>query len=441
MNKREKIISNWGNYPKIKAQVLEPKSLPELKNSLLENSSVITRGNGRCYGDAALSQNIISTLKLNKFLAFDREKGILACQAGVLLSDILEVIIPKGFFLPVTPGTKFITVGGALAADVHGKNHHKEGCFSDHVISFELMNERGEIIICTRDQNADYFWNTIGGMGLTGIILSCKFWLKSIETAYIRHEAIKAKDLDEAMDLFENAHSWTYSMAWIDCLQKGKYLGRSIVMLGEHAHLHELSPVEQANPLFPKKKRKLNVPFSFPSLTLNTYSVKAFNFAYYNKQTQRHIKKIVDYDSFFYPLDSIHNWNRIYGKNGFTQYQFVLPKNVSHQGLKEILQTIAKSGQGSFLAVLKLFGKNNPLAFNSFPIEGYTLALDFKINKNLLQLIKHMDKIVKKYDGKVYLAKDAFSSKELSKVTPYPSEKFSSLQKQRILNNSKAVSL
>lgn len=441
MNKREKIISNWGNYPKIKAQVLEPKSLPELKNSLLENSSVITRGNGRCYGDAALSQNIISTLKLNKFLAFDQEKGILACQAGVLLSDILEVIIPKGYFLPVTPGTKFITVGGALAADVHGKNHHKEGCFSDHVISFELMNERGEIITCTRDQNADYFWNTIGGMGLTGIILSCKFWLKSIETAYIRHEAIKAKDLDEAMDLFENAHSWTYSMAWIDCLQKGKYLGRSIVMLGEHAHLHELSPVEQANPLFPKKKRKLNVPFSFPSLTLNTYSVKAFNFAYYNKQIQRHIKKIVDYDSFFYPLDSIHNWNRIYGKNGFTQYQFVLPKNVSHQGLKEILQTIAKSGQGSFLAVLKLFGKNNPLAFNSFPIEGYTLALDFKINKNLLQLIKHMDKIVKKYDGKVYLAKDAFSSKELSKVTPYPSEKFSSLQKQRILNNSKAVSL
>ncbi len=432
MDSKEKLVSNWGNYPKINADFLEPRFTNELRHFTIGKDHLIPRGNGRCYGDAALHNNIISTLKLNRFLEFDTQNGILECQSGLLLSEILEVIVPKGFFLPITPGTKFITVGGAIAADVHGKNHHSEGCFSDHVLSFELMNGQGEIIHCSKRENSSLFWSTVGGMGLTGIIVSCRFSLKPIETAYIRHEAIKARNLDEAMSLFEKSESWTYSVAWIDCLQKGKNLGRSILMLGEHASVSELPKSKQGSPLKLKEKLNLNVPFNFPSFTLNEFTVKAFNFLYYNKQTSKHLKKIIDYDTFFYPLDSIHNWNRIYGKNGFTQYQFVLPKEVSHEGLKRILSTIAKSGQGSFLAVLKLFGKNNPLAYNSFPIEGYTLALDFKINKELPKLIKQMDEIVNECNGKIYLAKDAFSSKELSRVKHYDKDKFDSLQKQRI---------
>lgn len=433
----EKTVTNWGNYPVVKKIFKSEEDYQKIKDFVLNHNEIIARGNGRCYGDAALGEAIFSTAKLNKLISFDRLNGIIECEAGVLLSEILEVIVPQGYFLSVTPGTKLISLGGAIASDVHGKNHHSEGCFEHCVLDFKLMDEKGIIITCSREINADKFWATIGGMGLTGIILSARIKLKNIESAYIRQETIKANNLHEIFQLFEESEDWTYTVAWIDCLQKGNNIGRSILMRGEHALKAELPPKFSENPFRLKKKFCPTVPFYFPSFVLNKWTVKAFNFLYFNKQTKKEIKNIIDYESFFYPLDSINDWNKIYGKNGFIQYQMVIPKDKGEEGMKKILETIANSGQGSFLAVLKLFGKNNPLAYNSFPFEGYTLALDFKLNRELVQLVNNLDKIVEEFGGRIYLTKDCMSKSSLTNyLKNVESAKFASLQSKRIARSS-----
>ena len=429
-------VTNWGNFPVVEKEIKSEDTLQKIKDFVQNNNEIIARGNGRCYGDASLSEHIFSTKRLNKLISFDRLNGIIECESGVLLSEILEVIVQQGYFLYVTPGTKFISVGGAIASDVHGKNHHAEGCFSEYVISFSLLNENGEVLICSRTENTDKFWATIGGMGLTGIILSAKFKLKNIETAYIRQESIKAENLDEIFKLFDESEDWTYNVAWIDCLQKGKNIGRSILMRGEHAFKHQLPSKLQEKPLRLKKKLNLTVPFYFPNFVLNNLTVKIFNFLYFNKQTKKEVKNNVDYETFFYPLDIANDWNKIYGKGGFIQYQFVIPKEKGKEGMKEILETIAKSGNGSFLAVLKLFGKNNAEAYNSFPIEGYTLALDFKVNAKLKNLIKKLDEVVEAYGGRIYLTKDSMSKSSLTNyLQNVQNPKFVSLQHKRIKNN------
>jgi len=436
-------IANWGNYPIVEGDVTSLEFEDEIMNYATQQDAFTIRGNGRSYGDSSLDAHIFSTLKFNKILSFDTEKGIISCQSGVLLSEILALIVPKGFFLPVTPGTKLITVGGAIGADVHGKNHHKDGCFSAHLIDFELLNANNEIIRCSKTENTDLFWLTCGSMGLTGIILNVTFSLKKIVTAYIRQESIKASNLDEIMDLFEHSQNWTYTMAWLDCLQKGKSLGRSVMMRGEHAEIEEISEQKKAKPLVLDVKPKLSIPFYFPNFALNTFSVKAFNFLYYNKQFAGQSNQIIPYEPFFYPLDAIYHWNRMYGKNGFTQYQFVLPKESSKEGLELILRRISQSGQGSFLVVLKLFGKANLLSPLSFPIEGYTLALDFKIQKGIFELLDELDKIVLDLGGRLYLAKDARMKAEFFRHTYqldkqgigkyFPKQKFDSLQVKRLL--------
>lgn len=429
-------VTNWGNFPVVEKEIKSEDTLQKIKDFVQNNNEIIARGNGRCYGDASLSEHIFSTKRLNKLISFDRLNGIIECESGVLLSEILEVIVQQGYFLYVTPGTKFISVGGAIASDVHGKNHHAEGCFSEYVISFSLLNENGEVLICSRTENTDKFWATIGGMGLTGIILSAKFKLKNIETAYIRQESIKAENLDEIFKLFDESEDWTYNVAWIDCLQKGKNIGRSILMRGEHAFKHQLPSKLQEKPLRLKKKLNLTVPFYFPNFVLNNLTVRIFNFLYFNKQTKKEVKNNVDYETFFYPLDIANDWNKIYGKGGFIQYQFVIPKEKGKEGMKEILETIAKSGNGSFLAVLKLFGKNNAEAYNSFPIEGYTLALDFKVNAKLKNLIKKLDEVVEAYGGRIYLTKDSMSKSSLTNyLQNVQNPKFVSLQHKRIKNN------
>ena len=429
-------VTNWGNFPVVEKEIKSEDTLQKIKDFVQNNNEIIARGNGRCYGDASLSEHIFSTKRLNKLISFDRLNGIIECESGVLLSEILEVIVQQGYFLYVTPGTKFISVGGAIASDVHGKNHHAEGCFSEYVISFSLLNENGEVLICSRTENTDKFWATIGGMGLTGIILSAKFKLKNIETAYIRQESIKAENLDEIFKLFDESEDWTYNVAWIDCLQKGKNIGRSILMRGEHAFKHQLPSKLQEKPLRLKKKLNLTVPFYFPNFVLNNLTVKIFNFLYFNKKTKKEVKSNVDYETFFYPLDIANDWNKIYGKGGFIQYQFVIPKEKGKEGMKEILETIAKSGNGSFLAVLKLFGKNNAEAYNSFPIEGYTLALDFKVNAKLKHLIKKLDEVVEAYGGRIYLTKDSMSKSSLTNyLQNVQNPKFVSLQHKRIKNN------
>ena len=430
-------VTNWGNFPVVENGIKSEDSVDRIKDFVRNNNEVIARGNGRCYGDASLSEHIFSTKRLNKFISFDRLNGIIECESGVLLSQILEIIVPQGYFLYVTPGTKFISVGGAIASDVHGKNHHAEGCFSEYVEAFSLLNENSEVITCSRTENTDKFWATIGGMGLTGIILSAKFKLKNIETAYIRQESIKAQNLDEIFKLFEESESWTYNVAWIDCLQTGKNIGRSILMRGEHAFKHELPKKLQQNPLRLKQKFIPKVPFYFPDFMLNKWSVRLFNYLYFNKQKRKEIKNFVDYETFFYPLDVVNDWNKIYGKKGFIQYQMVIPKAQGKEGMRKILDTIAKSGNGSFLAVLKLFGKENPLAYNAFPLEGYTLALDFKVNSKLTKLVADLDEIVEEFGGRIYLTKDSMSKSSLTNyLQNVQNPKFVSMQHKRIISNS-----
>ena len=429
-------VTNWGNFPIVEKEMKSEDSLKKIKEFVQNNNEVIARGNGRCYGDASLGEHIFSTKRLNKFISFDRLNGVIECESGVLLSEILEVTVPQGYFLYVTPGTKFVSVGGAIASDVHGKNHHAEGCFSEYVLEFSLLNENGDVLKCSREENAEKFWATIGGMGLTGIILSAKIKLKNIETAYIRQESIKAENLDEIFHLFEESEDWTYTVAWIDCLQKGKNVGRSILMRGEHAMKAELPENLRKNPLRLKSKFSPTVPFYFPGFVLNALSVKIFNFLYFSKQRTKTVKNFIDYETFFYPLDFVNDWNKIYGKGGFIQYQMVIPKEKGKEGMKKILAAISKSGNGSFLAVLKLFGKNNPQAYNSFPFEGYTLALDFKVDSGLKKLVQQLDDIVEEFGGRIYLTKDSMSKSSLTNYLQNVSNpKFVSAQHKRIINN------
>ncbi len=426
-------IQGWGNAPSMEAAVHQTEFSEEVGKIVQLNNNVIPRGNGRSYGDAAINEIVYSTLKMDKILAFDEAAGLIECESGVLLSEILDFIIPKGYFLPVTPGTKFITLGGAIAADVHGKNHHLNGCFSNYLISFKIVTEEGATLYCSRNQNEELFWNTIGGMGRTGIILSASFQLKKITSSYIKFESIKANGLEELMQLFEASKNWTYTVAWMDCLQKGADKGRGVFLRGEHARKEDLPTKNmQSEPFRFESKPKWSVPFYFPSFVLNKSTVKLFNFFYYHKQRLKTKIGISNFNQFFYPLDKIKNWNRIYGKNGFTQYQFVIPKANAYRGLCEILEVLQNCNASSFLAVLKLFGKANPKAPWSFPMEGYTLAIDIKITPQIQQTIKALDSIVLKYGGKGYLAKDAFSCKALFNLPEEISQKFSSCQMRRL---------
>lgn len=416
----KKLITNWNNYPVVEAREISFDYEKEIALKLAQSS--IPHGNGRCYGDASLSAEVVNTLRYDKVLAFDELNGIITCQSGLLLSDLLKITVPRGWFPPVTPGTKFITVGGAVASDVHGKNHHIDGSFSRHVISMSVLTGTGETFVCSPSNQPDLFWATCGGMGLTGIILDVKFRLKRINTAYIRQKQIKARNLEEIMSMFEENSEYTYSVAWIDCLKKGKNFGRSILILGEHANRDE---VTKTNVLMPKEKALLTVPVYFPSFVLNGVSVKIFNALYYAKNYRKVMNGVVHYDGFYYPLDSILGWNKIYGKQGFVQYQFVLPHATSKKGLTDILTRINKRGTGSFLAVLKLFGEQNDLI--SFPMKGYTLALDFPIRRGLFEFLDELDQIVADYGGRIYLSKDARMKKEIFWRTYPRAQEFSDI--------------
>jgi FAD/FMN-containing dehydrogenase len=426
-------LNSWGMFPQIKSKIFTFNTKDNLRNILEENSTFIPFGNGRSYGDSALAENIIYSKPYNYFLDFDEERGLLHCQSGVMLSEIIEAFVPSGWFLKVTPGTKLITIGGAIASDVHGKNHHVEGCFSSCVEEFNLMLANGEIKNVKKDD--ELFLATCGGMGLTGVILDAKISLKKINSKYINQTTIKTKNLKETFEAFEKYSHMPYSVAWIDCLAKDENIGRCLLMVGDFADDGKLDF---------KEKNKINIPFNFPSFALNSLSVKAFNWLYYKKAPDGESQQKVDIDTFFYPLDAINNWNRIYGKGGFTQYQFILPKEKSYEGLEKILGTIANSGKGSFLAVLKLYGKANE-NYLSFPMEGYSLALDFKIEPGLFELLDRLDEIVLEYGGRIYLTKDVRVGKATFEKG-YPqiekfravrkengmSEKFASLQSKRV---------
>ena len=315
-------LSGWGHFPVIEANQTKVLSdamlLASLESFKESKQSVMARGLGRSYGDSALASNILSMTSLDHFIDFDEYSGLLTCQAGVSLENILDTFVPKGWFLTVTPGTQFVTVGGAIASDVHGKNHHIDGCFSQHVTKLTLATVTEGIIECSRDNNADLFFATCGGMGLTGIILEATFKLTRIVSAYVEQTTIKANNLEEALSLFDAHAKAHYSVAWIDCLAGGDRLGRSLILLGEHA---------KQGSLLLKPKKTVSLPFNLPNFVLNQYSIKTFNALYYQRIRPVESTQLVDYQSFFYPLDAINHWNRLYGKDGFCQYQLVLLKH------------------------------------------------------------------------------------------------------------------
>lgn len=403
-------LSGWGRFPKVNCEVLRPRSNKELQEAL-QNGPLIARGMGRAYGDSALNrQATVDMRAFNRMLAFDPETGVLTVESGVVLGEIIDAFLPRGWFPPVTPGTKFVTIGGMIAADVHGKNHHKHGSFGNFVEWLDLLGPNGEVKRCSLHENSEIFAYTIGGMGLTGIILGAAFRLLPVESGWIRQRTLPTPNLDEAMAAFDSADNWTYSVAWIDCLASGSHLGRSLLLLGEHAQRHELDNTKRAEPFKTPRKRKIRVPFNAPMWALNGWSVRAFNALYYWRGAHGKKERLVDWDSYFYPLDSILEWSRIYGRRGFAQFQCVLPLETSRAGLTELLRAISAAGQGSFLAVLKRFGRQkSPF---SFPMEGYTLALDFPVNQRSLALLNRLDKIALMHGGRFYLAKDARMSAE-----------------------------
>lgn len=390
-------LSGWGRYPVIDAGVFTPGDDRQAADIVRQLGNLIARGLGRAYGDAALNERALASARMNYFLDFDPASGLLTAEAGVTLAQITRIFLPRGWALPTTPGTKYVTIGGAIASDAHGKNHHVHGCFSECVEWFDLLLADGSMIRCARGENSDLFHATCGGMGLTGVIVKAAVRLRRVPSAYIAQTTIKSANLDDTLSLFEEHARTPYSVAWIDCLAGGSRLGRSLLMLGEEADGGRYDA---------REPRKTNVPFDCPSFLLNSFSVRLFNFLYYERLRRRKVKASVAYEKFFYPLDAITNWNRLYGANGFVQYQFVAPKEASRPLLKEALRKISSAGKGSFLAVLKLMGKENanPL---SFPMAGYTLALDFKVEPRLWPLLDSLDELVAAHGGRLYLAKDA----------------------------------
>ena len=410
-----KKIENWGRNPIIESSVLNFENINELRDHFSKQSDLISYGNGRSYGDASLQDTVIKTRRFNSMIAFDNETGILHCQSGILIEEILSVFVPKGWFMPVTPGTKFVTIGGAVAADIHGKNHHLHGSFSNHILELEVLKSDGSIVTCSKDKNTDFFNLTVGGMGLSGVILTVKFFLKKIETAYIVQEKKRLNSLDAIMDEFELNHDCNYSVAWIDGFSKNSRLGQGIFLKGRHASKNDLnSYFQKNNPCEAHKKFQFKIPFISPFKLLNSSIGKLFNFIYINLNYKKSIN-IVHYDKFFYPLDKISNWNSLYGSKGFSQYQFVLPYETSRDVFKKIFKIINNSKIPPYLIVLKLFGEQK--SYMSFPIKGYTVAIDFPNHKNISSLLNSLDKIIVNSGGRIYLAKDRHMSSETFEKT------------------------
>ena len=400
-------LAGWGRYPVLDCRMERLRRGEDLHELFDRNETLIARGNGRSYGDAALNPDLtLSMLSMDRLQAFDSATGLLTCEAGVLLADILATFVPRGWFPPVVPGTRFVTVGGMIAADVHGKNHHRDGTFGAHVESLTLATAGGEVRECSHAKNADLFRATLGGMGLTGVILSACFRLRPIETAWLMEETLATRDLDETMASLEESGDWPFSVAWIDWSASRSRLGRALISRATPAALASLPAELASDPLRPAPAVRWSVPADAPSVVLNRLSIELFHRLYYRRGRARTGVRTVHFCPFFFPLDRVGAWNRLYGRRGFVQYQCVLPRAESGAGIRALLQCVAAAGQGSFLAVIKLLGPAGD-GLMSFPMEGYTLSLDFPMRPRTLALLDALDEITHAHGGRVYLAKDA----------------------------------
>ncbi len=422
-------LASWGQLPAVPAaheRWLSDRAAPLPAVA----GSVLAYGNGRSYGDVGLNSGatLLHTRGMDRFIAFDEATGVLTCEAGVLLAEILDVFVPRGWFLPVTPGTRFVTVGGAIANDVHSKNHHRAGSFGGHVRRFELLRSDGSRRVCAPGENAEWFAATIGGLGLTGLITWVELSLKPISGVGITVASTRFTGLDEFFAVNTEAEArHEYTVAWIDCLAPTV---RGIFMAGDHSAGQGQAAAA---------RKALNFPLTPPFSLVNGLTLRAFNQAYYNRPVPA--MSVVHYAPFFYPLDGILHWNRLYGRQGFYQYQFVLPM-AARAALADVLRSISTSGQGSFLAVLKTFGDLSSPGLLSFPMPGVTLALDFP-NRGAptRALFDRLDAIVGEAGGRLYPAKDARMSGEffrrsyprLNEFLPFVDAKFSSDFARRVL--------
>jgi FAD/FMN-containing dehydrogenase len=396
-------FESWGRYPKYNARVVPLNWQSDFPSAIANlQDSVLPVGMGRSYGDVCLLQDgtLLQTTGMNRLIDFDPATGILTAEAGITLAQVLDFAVPRGFFLPVTPGTKYVTLGGAIANDIHGKNHHVAGTFGAHVPSFELVRTDGTRILCSATENPDWYAATIGGMGLTGFIPWATLRLIPIVSRSIDVEYTHFHGIDEFLSLTQShAHS-TYTVSWIDCVSTGRNFARGIFMAGEHSAL----PGE----LKPSPEPKLVFPFDAPAFALNRYSVAAFNALYFHKQMQPHKLFVQDYEPYFYPLDIALHWNRLYGSRGLLQFQYAIPWEHAREGTIAILHEVAKSGLASFLAVLKAFGDMPSPGMMSFPQPGITLALDFPIKPGVsFPLFERLADMTLEFGGRLYPAKDA----------------------------------
>lgn len=390
-------IEGWGRIPSVDAEVCRAEDDNGLFACLPASGTTIAHGLGRSYGGSALNNHAILTERLDKLLNFNSELGWLTCESGVSLNDILEIFVPRGWIVPVLPGTKYITVGGALASDIHGKNHHVDGCFSNFVDTFELMLADGSRVECSRTRNADLFYATCGGMGLTGLITRVTFKLKPIVSSDMCQVSIKSDTLKEVFSLFNEYDAWPYTVAWLDGFRQKNQDWRSVFIAGYHA--------EEGNLAYqPHKAWKL--PCKTPHGLINKYTIRLFNQLYFlSAEDSTHERKVL-LDEFFFPLDRLQNWNRVFGHRGLVQYQVVLPPDVSFETIGEILNRLNQQGLYTTLAVLKKMGPANDNLL-SFPMEGYTISLDFKWSSAVGELLDKLDELIVARGGRHYLTKDA----------------------------------
>ncbi len=407
VGKRTK-LAGWGANLRVDCLLAQPTSLHDVAN-LIDRSGTIARGLGRSYGDCAINaeRQVISNTRLDHFLAFDSHTGTLTCEGGTSLESIIATFAPRGWFPMITPGTKFVTVAGCIANDIHGKAHHAQGCFSNCVDAITVLLANGDVVTASRTEHPDLFWATFGGVGLLGFILTATIRLRRIETTYFRQRSIRVRNLEEMLAaLEENDHAFPYSVATLDVLATGAHLGRGVLTVGDHAKLGDL-PLRLARaPLRVSGDPKLTIPFGLPDLTLNPLSIRLVNAAI--QRIQASATPFGHYEAFFYPLDKIANWNRGYGKRGFTQYQFVIPFDNGEAQMRKILTTILSSGELPFLNVLKRLGKESG-GILSFPREGYTFAIDFPIREHTPALLRRLDRMVLDAGGRIYLGKDSYT--------------------------------
>lgn len=396
---------SWGKFPYVEQEaIVLQKDAIDFK-VFDENTTYLPYGNGRSYGDSCLNDDgiLLATKNLDRFIDFDSNTGILKASSGVLLSDIIESFLPRGWFLPVSPGTKFVSLGGAVANDIHGKNHHRAGSFGNHVLALTLLRSNGELIECSPRSNSELFNATIGGLGLTGLMLDVTIKLKAVNSSFLDMQLYKFSSLDEFFALSKASdQDFEYTVAWIDSLASDKKLARGIFMRANPSNDGDLSLIN---------KPKITIPDILPCSLINFYTVKAFNEVFYYGHNLKNQNSKIDYDKYFYPLDGINNWNNVYGKNGFIQYQFVVPFDSAKLVIKEVLECLQKNHYGSFLSVLKIFGDIKSPGILSFPRPGVTLAMDFPyIEGKTEKITAHLDELILDAGGALYPAKDALMS-------------------------------